>query len=186
MPESGRSPGGGNDNPPQYSCLENPMDRGAWWATVQGVAKSQTRLSRSMDGPLWVKPAQPPLPPPQEGRGPAVPSGRGVHHQGRPGGNGQRPPNFPPGLHPRLSPQRENHHEVQAATLSHVGGGHGNHEVDKLGKSHRSYPGSVGRGPSRETRASEVKWLSSRSPRGAMLPGQQLGGMYPGNPQSWA
>ena len=133
-----------------------------------------------MDGPLWVKPAQPPLPPPQEGRGPAVPSGRGVHHQGRPGGNGQRPPNFPPGLHPRLSPQRENHHEVQAATLSHVGGGHGNHEVDKLGKSHRSYPGSVGRGPSRETRASEVEWLSSRSPRGATLPGQQLGGMHPG------
>ena len=129
MPESGRSPGGGNDNPPQYSCLENPMDRGAWWATVQGVAKSQTRLSRSMDGPLWVKPAQPPLPPPQEGRGPAVPSGRGVHHQGRPGGNGQRPPNFPLGLHPRLSPQRENHNEVQAATLSHVGGGRGDREV---------------------------------------------------------
>ena len=36
------SPGEGNDNPPQYSCLENPMDRGAWWATVHGVAKSQT------------------------------------------------------------------------------------------------------------------------------------------------
>ena len=35
----GRSPGGGNGNPLQYSCLENPMDRGAWWATVQGVAK---------------------------------------------------------------------------------------------------------------------------------------------------
>ena len=156
------------------------MDRRAWQATVQGVAKSQTRLSRSMDGPLWVKPAQPPLPPPQEGRGPAVPSGRGVHHQGRPGGNGQRPPNFPPGLHPRLSPQRENHHEVQAATLSHVGGGRGDREVDKLRKSHRSYPGSVGRGPSRETRASEVEWLSSRSPRGATLPGQQLGGMHPG------
>ena len=62
MPESGRSPGGGNDNPPQYSCLENPMDRGGWWATVRRIAKSQTRLSRSMDGPLWVKPAQPPLP----------------------------------------------------------------------------------------------------------------------------
>ena len=42
MPESGRSPGGGNDNPPQYSCLENPMDRGGWWATVRGIAKSQT------------------------------------------------------------------------------------------------------------------------------------------------
>ena len=40
-----RSPGEGNGNPLQYSCLENPMDRGAWWATVHGVAKSQTRLS---------------------------------------------------------------------------------------------------------------------------------------------
>ena len=127
-----------------------------------------------------------PSPPLQEGGGPAVPSGRGVHHQGRPGGNDQRPPNFPLGLHPRLSPQRENHHEVQAATLSHVGGGRGDREVDKLGKSQRSYPGSMGRGPSRETRASEVEWLSSRSPRGATLPGQQLGGMDPGNPQSLA
>ena len=36
---SGRSPGGGHGNPLQYSCLENPMDRGAWWATVCGVAK---------------------------------------------------------------------------------------------------------------------------------------------------
>ena len=39
IPGSGRSPGGGNDNPLQYSCLGNPMDRGAWWATVQGVLK---------------------------------------------------------------------------------------------------------------------------------------------------
>ena len=37
--ESGRSPGEGNDNPLQYSCLENPMGRGAWWATVHGLAK---------------------------------------------------------------------------------------------------------------------------------------------------
>ena len=36
----GRSPGQGNGNPFQYSCLENPMDRGAWWATVHGVTKS--------------------------------------------------------------------------------------------------------------------------------------------------
>ena len=36
--------GEGNDNPLQYSCLENPMDGGAWWAAVHGVAKSQTRL----------------------------------------------------------------------------------------------------------------------------------------------
>ena len=40
--ESGRSPGGGHGNPLQYSCLENPMDRGAWWAIVHGVTKSQT------------------------------------------------------------------------------------------------------------------------------------------------
>ena len=39
---SGRSPGEGTGNPLQYSCLENPMDGGAWWAIVQGVAKSQT------------------------------------------------------------------------------------------------------------------------------------------------
>ena len=43
--ESGRSPGEGNGNPLQYSCLENPMDRGAWRVTVHGVTKSQTRLS---------------------------------------------------------------------------------------------------------------------------------------------
>ena len=42
IPGSGRSPGGGLGKPLQYSCLENPMDRGAWWATVHGVAKSQT------------------------------------------------------------------------------------------------------------------------------------------------
>ena len=41
-PDPRRSPGEGNGNPVQYSCLENPMDRGAWWATVHGVAKSQT------------------------------------------------------------------------------------------------------------------------------------------------
>ena len=45
MPELGRFPGEGNGNPLQYSCLENPMDRGAWQATVNGVAKSQTQLS---------------------------------------------------------------------------------------------------------------------------------------------
>ena len=41
----GRYPREGNGNPLQYSCLENPMDREAWWATVHGVTKSQTRLS---------------------------------------------------------------------------------------------------------------------------------------------
>jgi len=45
IPGLGRSPGGGNGNPLQYSCLENPMDRGAWQATVHGIAKSQTQLS---------------------------------------------------------------------------------------------------------------------------------------------
>ena len=45
IPGLGRSSGEGTGNPLQYSCLENPTDRGAWWATVHGVAKSQTRLS---------------------------------------------------------------------------------------------------------------------------------------------
>ena len=45
IPGSGRSPGEGNGNPLQYSCLENPMDGGAWLVTVHGVAKSRTRLS---------------------------------------------------------------------------------------------------------------------------------------------
>ena len=42
IPGSGRSPGEGNGNPLQCPCLENPMDRGAWWATVHGVPKSRT------------------------------------------------------------------------------------------------------------------------------------------------
>ena len=46
IPGSGRSPGGGHDNPLQYSFLENPMDRGVWSATLHGVAKSWTRLKR--------------------------------------------------------------------------------------------------------------------------------------------
>ena len=41
----GRSPGEGNVIPLQYFCLENSMDRGAWWATVHGIAKCQTRIS---------------------------------------------------------------------------------------------------------------------------------------------
>ena len=48
IPGSGRSPGGVHSNPLQYPCLENPMDRGSWWVTVHGVAKSQTRLK-------WLK-----------------------------------------------------------------------------------------------------------------------------------
>ena len=45
IPGSGRSPRRRNGNPLQYSCLENSMDRGAWWAIVRGVTKSQTHLS---------------------------------------------------------------------------------------------------------------------------------------------
>ena len=45
IPGSGRSPGEGNGNPLQDSCLENPMDREAWWATVHGVTKSWIQLS---------------------------------------------------------------------------------------------------------------------------------------------
>ena len=42
LPGSGRSPREGNDNPLQYSCLENSMDKGDWWATVPGIAESET------------------------------------------------------------------------------------------------------------------------------------------------
>ena len=42
IPGSGRAPGGGHGNPLQYSCLENPMDRGAWWAMVHGLKESDT------------------------------------------------------------------------------------------------------------------------------------------------
>ena len=45
IPGSGRSPGEGNGNPLQYSCLEYLMDTGAWWAAVHGITKSQARLS---------------------------------------------------------------------------------------------------------------------------------------------
>ena len=50
IPGSGRSPGAGNGNPLQHSCLENSTDRGAWQATIHGVTKSWTRLSTH---PLW-------------------------------------------------------------------------------------------------------------------------------------
>ena len=46
IPESGRSPGEGRGNSLQHSCLENPTDRGAWWATVHGIVKSLTQLKR--------------------------------------------------------------------------------------------------------------------------------------------
>ena len=50
LPLSGGSPGGGNDNPLQHSCQENPMDRGAWWVSIHGAAKSQTQLSSHTHG----------------------------------------------------------------------------------------------------------------------------------------
>ena len=64
----------GNGTPLQHSCLENPMDRGAWWATVHGVAKSQTRLS-DFTFMLWRRKWQPTpvfLPGESQGRGSLV------------------------------------------------------------------------------------------------------------------
>ena len=46
IPGLGRSPGGGHGNLLQYSCLENPMDRAAWWVTIHGVTKSRTQLKQ--------------------------------------------------------------------------------------------------------------------------------------------
>ena len=63
IPGSGRSPGGGNSNPFQYSCLENPMDRGAWWATVHGSQRVRHNwrdlahthaLTQSFKKHLWL------------------------------------------------------------------------------------------------------------------------------------
>jgi hypothetical protein len=52
IPGLGRSPGVGSGNPLQYSCLENPMDRGTWWAAVPGVSKSWTQLSMHIQNRL--------------------------------------------------------------------------------------------------------------------------------------
>ena len=74
IPGFRRSPGEGNGNPFQYSCLENPMDRGAWWAAVYGVAKSWTRLS-DFTFTLWRRKWQPTpvfLPGESQGRGSLV------------------------------------------------------------------------------------------------------------------
>ena len=54
IPGLGRSPGEGNDNPLQYSCLENPMEGGAWSASVHGVSKSRTRLSDFTHFTLYI------------------------------------------------------------------------------------------------------------------------------------
>ena len=58
IPGSGRSPGEGNGNPLQYSCLENPMNRGTWWAAVHGVTESDTtehtdKVKLKGDDPQW-------------------------------------------------------------------------------------------------------------------------------------
>ena len=54
IPGLGRSPGVGNSNPLQYSCLEDPRDGGAWWAAVYGVAQSWTRLKRLSSRKLFL------------------------------------------------------------------------------------------------------------------------------------
>ena len=56
IPGSGRSPGEGNGDPLQYSCLENPRDGGAWWVAIYGVAQSRTRLKRlSSSSSSWTR-----------------------------------------------------------------------------------------------------------------------------------
>ena len=56
VPGFGRSPGEGNGNPPQYSCLENSMDRGAWWATVHEVTESHTLSTQTEHSTVPAKP----------------------------------------------------------------------------------------------------------------------------------
>ena len=73
IPGSRRSPGEGNGNPLQYSCLENPKDGGAWWATVHRVTKSRTRPSDftfTMFGPPASVSTLPPFCPPHQSPGP--------------------------------------------------------------------------------------------------------------------
>ena len=66
IPGLGRYPGGGHGKPLQYSCLENPMDRGAWWATVHRVTNSQTQLSNLS---LWLGTVAHPAPRPWDSPG---------------------------------------------------------------------------------------------------------------------
>ena len=74
IPGSGRSPGEGNGHPLQSSCLENPMDRGAWRATVHGVAKSWTRLNTKHKGvALQLRREDTGWNPEQEGEPPPTP-----------------------------------------------------------------------------------------------------------------
>ena len=90
IPGSGRSPGGRNGNPLQYSCLENPMDRGAWQATVHGVAKSQMQLKRlsthahivllsAIHQHEWPEAYTCPLPPEPPSHCPSHPTTLGCH-----------------------------------------------------------------------------------------------------------
>ena len=58
IPGLARSPAGGHDNPLYCTCLENPMDRGAWWAAVHRVTESQTRLKRLSTHTQWEKMTQ--------------------------------------------------------------------------------------------------------------------------------
>ena len=61
IPVLERSPGGGNGNPLQYSCLENFMDRGTWWATIQSVAKSWHLIKSQINyksSTMWIKKRQ--------------------------------------------------------------------------------------------------------------------------------
>ena len=59
IPGSGRSLGGGNGNPLRHSCLGNPMDRGAWWATVHRVQRVDEVLEKTLESPLDCKEIQP-------------------------------------------------------------------------------------------------------------------------------
>ena len=74
---SGRSPGGGHGNPLQYSCLENPMDKGVWWAIVHRVAENQTQLKRlSTHTPLIWCDEKSPLPLRSSSPKPITPRGK--------------------------------------------------------------------------------------------------------------
>ena len=73
IPRSGRSPGGGHGNPLQYSCPENPMDKGAWWAAVHRVTKSWTQL-KQLSFTVLSGPSKSPWGPPPTPRGSQYPN----------------------------------------------------------------------------------------------------------------
>ena len=85
IPGSGRSPGGGHGNPLQYSCLENPVDRGTWWAIVHWVTKSQTWMKwRSTIGILKISTATRNFPSGSSDKEPACQSMRHKRHKFNP------------------------------------------------------------------------------------------------------